>query len=652
MSRGVCASPSDVTLRRLRRKALTSRSRPGSNPPVPLTLTNLSRRRLLLLAACGFFGQTLLAQDTGPSGPTPSGTTGASSSSGSHSSESTTNPFGTPSSPWPGSPSLVPSNPSAPSFRTGESNGIPGSEAGAGADQSGAAPGASSTFGAEQPGTGVSRNSLATFTVPGFYGRGSQQFVVGEERLARPHFRFHTNLSTGYDDNVFQTPTHGASQPAQLVPVLVSPAVPAHEELVTVPSGDSLVADEQVLTEIPGQKAKYRYDKVAAVPAAQRTASWVTRASGGWDMQFADRSNLFTWDFDLGDSYYWDRPGKKSDYNGTTSLVYLRKLSGRAQFTFSLNAAYQSQPDFSLPNQPTTNNVGSYLTSNAKADLSYRLTPRLSTVTSVSYNGLNYQESTQQKNDYRETTFGTELRYLWSPRLTLLGELRYTDGRHPDDSTQDTTTLFVLVGGEWTLSRRFSAALRVGNSHETYTGTSSKASSPYLEGNLDYRLAKGTTISWNARYGFENSGGANARTKIARTGMVLTQIFSPRLQGSLSLNLVHNATSTTSEETETTTDTTTAVSTATTTTAATDTTGTATPIPAPAPKPKATPAPKTKTVVVDTTVDTTDATLGFHYTVSRHWAVNLNYTYTMSIGPESTADYYRQQVFLGAEFQF
>ncbi len=534
-----------------------------------------------------------------------------------------------------------------------------GTGTGTGTEQPGAAPGASSSFGNEQPGTGTNRPPPATFTVPGFYGRGSQQYVVGEGRLARPHFRFHTNVSTGYDDNVFQTPTHGPSQPEQKVQVLVTPEVPAHQELVTVPSGDALVPDEQVLTEVPGQKAKFRTQTIPGVPAAQRIASWVTRASGGWDMQFANRRNLFTWDLDVGDSYYWDRPGTKNDYNGTTSLVYLRKLSGRAQFTFSFNAAYQSQPDFSQPNQPTSNNVGSYLTYNSKADLSYRLTPRFSSVTSISYNGLGYQESTQQINDYRETTFGTELRYLWSPRFTLLGELRYTDSKHPQDSTQDTTTAFALIGGEWTLSRRFTAALRVGNSYETYTDTSSKASSPYLEGNLDYRLAKGTTVSWNARYGFENSGSANARTKVARTGLVLTQIFSPRLQGSLSVNLVHNETSTTSEVAETTTTDTTA--TAATTVAptpvpatTTDTTGTATPTPAPTPtpKPKATPVPKTRTVVLDTTIDTIDATLGFHYTMSRHWAFNLNYTYTMSLGPESTADYYRQQVFLGAEFQF
>lgn len=531
------------------------------------------------------------------------------------------------------------------------------------------------------PNPGVNRTPPTTFTVPGFYGRGAQQYEVGAGRLARPHFRFHSNLSTGYDDNVFQTPTHGPSTPTQIVPILVSPAVPAHTELVTVPSGDPLVPDEQVETPVPARKAKFRFQTIPGVPAAQRIASWVTRGSAGWDMQFADRRSLFTFDLDAGDSYYWNRPGKKSDYNGTTSLVYLRKLSGRAQFTFSLSAAYQSQPNFAQPNQPTSNTVGSYLTANLKADLSYRLTPRFSTVTSLSYNSLYSQQSTQRTGDYGETTFGTELRYLFSPRFTLLGEVRYSTQQHPDDATQDTNTYFVLVGGEWTLSRRFTSSLRIGNSYETYSNTGTKANSPYLEGTLDYRLARGTSLEWNARYGFENSGSANSQSRVARTGLVLTQIFSPRLQASLSVNLIHNEMSTTTEVTDTgsssssTGTTGTGTSTGSTSTAQAAATPVPTPTPAPVPTPTpapgttpapaapaATPAPtpkaqkpvvpKTRKVIVDSSIDTIDATLGFHYTLSRHWAFNLNYTYTMSLGPQDTADYYRQQVFLGAEFQF
>ncbi len=605
--------------------------------------------------ACGFIGHSALAQEgTGTGATSPSGTSpsGASSSFGSPSTPNPASPFGSPSAP-------TPATPTAPSFRTGEAPATPGGPN----DRTGAAPGAASAFGTEQPGAGLNRTPPASFTVPGFYGRGSQQFVVGEGRLARPRFRYHGSLSTGYDDNVFQTPTHGPSAPEQKVQILVAPAVPTTNAFVTVPSGDPLVPDSDVLTEIPGSKAKFRTQTIPAVPAAERKSSWVTRASAGFDVQMANRRNLFTFDLDAGDNYYWDRPGKKSDYNGSVSLVYLRKLTGRAQFTMTLGANYQTEPDFSQPNQPTSNQGGSHLSVNAKADLSYRLTPRFSSVTSVSYTSLHAAEKTQRSGDYGETTFGTELRYLFSPRLTLLGELRYSSSMHQDDIAQDTTSYFLLVGGELTLTRRFSASVRLGETMQTYTEGGSKSSSPYLEATLDYRLARATTVQWNARYGFENSGNSHSQSTVARSGLVLTQIFSPRLQGSLSLNLIHNSISTTSEVAVTpVVAPTAAVAPTPAPTTPVDpnapvdpaATPTATPAPSPTPAPKAAKpvVPRTKTIVTATTQDTIDATAGLHYTFDRHWSFNLNYTYTMSIGPQVTADYYRQQIFLGAEFQF
>ena len=617
------------------------------------------RPRLLPFLACGLFGHAALAQDsTGGSGASsssgstsPSGSTGGASSS-----------FGTPSagsgadSYGPKPPSST-TTPTSPSFRTGESP-APGT----GSDQTGTGTGAASSFGTDQAGTGVSHTPPASFSVPGLYGRGAQEFVVGEGRLARPRFRYHGNLSTGYDDNVFQTPTHPQSQPEQKVQVLIKQGTASSNALVNVPSGDPLVPDSQEVVEIPGEKPKFQTIRVPGIPPPERIGSFVTRASAGWDIQLASRRDLFTFDFDAGTSYYWDRPGKKSEYNGTLSLIYLRKLTGRAQFTATVNASYQSQPDFAIPNQPTVNNRGSYLTADLKADLSYRLTPRFSSVTSIAYNSLYSVEKTQQNSDYGETTFGTELRYLFSPRLTLLGEVRYESSMHQQDAAQDTTTYFVLFGGELTLTRRFTSSLRVGESVQSYTESGKQQSSPHVEATLDYRLARGTTVQWNGRYGYEESGSANVQTIVTRSGLALTQIFSPRLQASLSLNLVHTQNSTTTQVVETQPAAvveTPAIAEPAPVVAPVDpaapvdeTTPAPAPTPAPTPKPKKAVVPKTKTVVVETTQDTVDATLGLHYTMSRHWSFNLSYTYTMVIGPEDFNDYYRQQIFLGAEFQF
>jgi len=461
----------------------------------------------------------------------------------------------------------------------------------------------------------------ATFSVPGFYGRGTQSFTVGEGRLARPRFRFSGNISLGYDDNVFQTPTHGGSIPTQKVQVQETAGSPAGSVQVLVPSGDPNVPDSVQTVQIPAVAPKFRTVTIPGVPEAQRIASWITKTDAKWDVQFANRRTLFTFDVGAGVDYYWNRPGKKQEYTGNLSLIYLRKLTGRAQFTAEVDASYQSQPDYSQPNTPTSSNVGSYLSGNVKADLSYRLTPRISTVTSVSYNTILYQEKTQSADNYGTTTFGTELRYLFSPRFTLGGELRYSSDAHGNSAVLDTTSFYALIGGELTLSRRFFASLRVGEVVQEFSDSGDSASSPYLEAALNYRITQQTILSFNGRYGYEEAGAANTRNMVARGGLQLTQIFTPRFQGVLSLNLLRSTSTSTAEVSDV--------------GAATSTNST-----------------KTHSVTTDSVQDTIDTSLGLYYTLDRHWSLNLTYSYTMVLGPVSTADYYRQRVFLGAAYQF
>lgn len=599
---------------------------------------NFSWQRLLILAILGLYGPGVVAQESGAGGGGTGGGSSGSSSSGGTGGSGASSSFGSPSSgnsanPFSANPYL-PSTPSAPSSPSTPSSAAPSFRTGEGTPPSGeptapgSAPGAASSFGSEQTGPNLTRTPPASFTIPGLYGQGSRQFIVGEGRLARPKFRFNGRISQGYDDNVFQTPTHGLSQRSQKQQVLVSPGSAGGPVEVEVPSGDPLVPATTQIVNIPAQKPVFRTVRIPGVAAPERVGSWVTRTSLGGDVQFATRRDLFTFDIDAGNSYYWDRPGDKSEYNGSLSLIYLRKLSGRAQFTMQLEASYQSQPNFAQINTPTSNNRGSYLTTNAKADLSYRLTPRFSSVTSVGYNSLFTQEQAQRSADFTETTVSTELRYLFSPRLTLLGEVRYSTSVHDETPLLDTTSYSLLLGGELTLTRRFKATMRLGEAFQTYTEGGDTGSSPYVETSLDYRLARGTTIQWNSRYGYEESGLVNNELIVARSGVALTQIFSPRLQASLSLNYVH---------TQNTAETQVVVTPAVAADPLTNTVGS--------------PA-VTKSVSVETNTDAVDSTLGVQYILSRHWIFNLNYTYTTSIGPVETSDYYRQQIFLGAQFVF
>jgi hypothetical protein len=497
-------------------------------------------------------------------------------------------------------------------------------------------PGSSSQFGnTDGQGGGASLHQAPpSFSVPGFYGHGAQDFTVGEGRLARPHFRISASTSEGYDDNVFQTPTHGFNTPAETLRVEVAPAIPASTREELIPSGDPNVAPSVEPVPVAGQPPKFKNVNIPAVPDARRLGSWDSRINVFSDMQFANRHSLFTFDIGGGVDYYWDRPGGHTDYSGNLALIYLRKLSGRAQFSININTSYQTQPDFSQASLPTSNLVGPYFVSNIKADLSYRLTPRFSTVTSLSYNGVNYEKQSPSNEDFGTTTIGEQLRYLFSPRMTFVGEVRYSTDTHTNNSALDNKNYYFLIGDEITLSKRFSTTLRIGEQVQTFSQSGDTQSAPFGEFNLNYRVGQATAVMWNARYGYEESGTPNGHDLVARTGLQLTQIFSPRLSASLSLNLIRSDVKSPAPTT---------TSTSTTTTTSTASTPT---------NPAAAAAAAELATPLEQIQSTIDATMGFYYTLDRHWSFSLTYTYTSGIGPIDIRDYYRQRLFFGATYLF
>ena len=478
-------------------------------------------------------------------------------------------------------------------------NGATGTETGT----NGNATGAASTFGEGPAGAKKPADAEATYTIPGGYGKPAQQFTAGEGRLARPKFRYTGSISFGYDDNIFQSPTNSTS-PDTEVTVLASPGTPDRTEVGIGPNG------EVQTVVIKGTSPKTRKVVILGGQGQERIGSFLNRANVGLDVQFASRKTLFTFDIRTGADLYWDRPGKDVDYTGSLALMYLRRLTPRLQFTANVNASYQTQPDLSQVNT-STRQAGSFLSGGAKLDLTYRFTPRVSAVASVSYNGVRYVETAQQFGDSNTLTLGGELRYLFSPRLTLATEARYSMVTYTTNTARDAHTVFLLLGGDVTLSRRFSSTVRLGGSMRSFDSGGDSTTSPYGEVTLGYQLAKATMIHLNGRYGFEDPPDANSKLLSLRSGLSLVQSFSPRLRGTLGVSYVRQTTTSS------------AVSTA---------AGT---------------VPETS----DTT-NTVDSTIGFEFNLNRNWILNANYSYSREFGTVAFREYYRNRAFVGAQYDF
>ena len=491
----------------------------------------------------------------------------------------------------------------APTTETGAATG-----AEAGKKPAGTAPGAAPDRTSGAPA------QASSFSVPGFYGRSTETLTVGVGRLARPRFRYTGSISVGFDDNIFQTPTDSQEIPEQVVEVIVTPAEPARTEQVLIvekPAPVKIPAIRPPPREprfrtvvIPGKDAVTEQVVVSpGFPAQKRQGSVVERANVGVEIQFASRRSLFTFDFGMTAENTHERPKDQPEYSGNLAFTFVYKVAPRVQFSANFDAAYLTQPDVTRINTPDRQGGGAYLNTNAKFDLTYRVTPRLSASTSLSYSSLLYQEKTQEGSNFSDTTFGIEMRYLYTPRLTLIGEVRYSSIAYETSSDRDSHTAFLLIGGDLRLSNRTNVTLRLGEAIRTFEMTGKSSSSPYLEGSLNYRIGPASVLAMNTRFGFEEPQDANSEVQTFRLGLNFTQFFSPRLRGSLGLTGIHRTTT-------------------------------------------------NDVAQLESSQDTFDMNMSFEYSFSRHWTFTGSYSLTLVVTSEGSSDYYRNRLFLGFEYEF
>jgi hypothetical protein len=254
----------------------------------------------------------------------------------------------------------------------------------------------------------------------------------------------------------------------------------------------------------------------------------------GAQVQSGTPRTVFTMDTSVGALDYWNRPGNKIDYDGSFDLTMVHRISPRATLSLASTASYSKTPNFSLINAPTTDNGGSYLNGDFKANLSYTWSTRITTVTSYDL-GLNLQDSDATNNLYA-TTFGTQLRYSASSRNTLTAEIRDAETVYPTNSAANNGAIFYILGLDSIFSSRFRNTFGVGIEQVSYSsGGAGDQTLPYFESATTLSLARGAGLSWTNRVGAENAGEPNETAKSYRTGLTFSEPFSDKLVGSASL---------------------------------------------------------------------------------------------------------------------
>ena len=168
----------------------------------------------------------------------------------------------------------------------------------------------------------------------------------------------------------------------------------------------------------------------------------------------------------------------------------------------------------------------------------------------------------------------------------------------------NSSTDYLLVGTDFVINRRLSGTLRLGASMRSFeSGGGGGTTAPYFETSLSYRTSSRSQLYWNNRFGFEEPGASDEERLVLRSGLVYSYAFTPRLRGSASVNLLRN-TSTFGGDIE------------------------------------------------DIESLIFDSHLGLDYTLTEDLSLNCSYSFTNLTSSIPNLDYYRNRIFVGAEYRF
>jgi opacity protein-like surface antigen len=295
-------------------------------------------------------------------------------------------------------------------------------------------------------------------------------------------------------------------------------------------------------------------DNVLGTPNG--SPSWFANPSANISYRFGSTRLALDLLTSAGINYYFDHPGGLN-YDPIVfldfSLAY--RVTSRLTLDFTTSSFYGAQPDFSTA-LSSTRRLGNYIRSENRLSAHYRLSPRLSSVTSYSLSVLEYESSAASGSDRLEHAFSEQLRYLWQPTTSVSGAYRISLNE-AQGAGGGSTTQSLVAGLEQSFSPRFQAGLHTGVQFRS--GNSGGQTSPYVETTLRYGLAplggyelaipgrtlnrqsaNSTSISWTTSYSIEESDvQTSAGRETFRTNLLLNYAMTARISASLGLSYSH-----------------------------------------------------------------------------------------------------------------
>jgi hypothetical protein len=271
--------------------------------------------------------------------------------------------------------------------------------------------------------------------------------------------------------------------------------------------------------------------------------SWYTNWAAGISYQFGTPRLQFNASVGGGLTYYYTRPGDKTDFNGALTFALTYEATPRLTITANTTTAFLSQPDLTLVGG-TNRSDGDYFYTNTSIAAGYQWTEKFSTTTAYRFGAYYYLEDNLNDTQGRmDQTISQSFNYQILPRTIGLVEYRANPVTYYE-ADLDSFGQFFLLGIDQVLNPRLSWSGRVGAElrflNNPVDGKSNYLG-PYFESNLSYQFGPASSIGWLMRYGTEASGLTNVtQRQTFRTGINIVHGFTPRISGNLGVTYIVN----------------------------------------------------------------------------------------------------------------
>jgi hypothetical protein len=225
----------------------------------------------------------------------------------------------------------------------------------------------------------------------------------------------------------------------------------------------------------------------------------------------------FTQNFDVG----------TDDKNGTVTLSLTHNYSTRLSFYTSVYATYQPEPDFQSDVGPE-NVRSAHFDTRDIFSVTYHWLPRFATITSYTFHGVKYAESSIGSfQDRVDNTLGETFQFSLTSRTNLTGTYSFKTVDY-DTAARSSVTHSVLAGFTHNLTGYITLHALGGESFRSQEN-GGDSMSPNVQTSVAYAGSNHSLI-WTTSYGFEEPNVQNASSRITiRTGLSLHYRLTSRI---------------------------------------------------------------------------------------------------------------------------